>query len=458
MAYQPLGKIAMTPKGEWNSSDSYQQLDVVTFNGSVYISIQDINPGESAPNMNNEKWQKLLDISEITGNVNTKLAQVNSLIETIDNKQDTLNNTINIIKNLYGAPTTVNTIADMVDTSKVYVYTGTTNNDLTENHWYYYDGSAWVDGGIYTSTTIITDSSLTQSGAPADAKATGDQLALKANQDNVSSLQTTVNTIKTTVENSNTVSVIFTNHRIASINNAATNSNLKTFKLHPQTTLVNNTCTLTFKSSTGTVLKTVNLDFSENPLYYFNDVLYGPQYDQLYYDNNIYYINKTIQTRTFTANAINFPNKTDYPHIFSINMPDNIIDNICYIPKSTYTRTDLTTSNDWKSLNNKTYGVYSGILYIRNDDVSTATSLFDTFTSNTSFTCYYKAPETQLIADITADTTFPKISGNRTIELNSNYTFDSLAYTSTVQYEIQNLKNLIATLESRIETLENSTT
>jgi len=150
MAYQPLGKIAMTPKGEWNSSDSYQQLDVVTSNGSVYISVQDINPGESAPNMNNEKWQKLLDTSEITGNVNTKLSQINALISDIDFKQDQLNNTIAIIKNLYGAPTTAYSINDMQDTKKVYIYVGN-ESGYESGHWYYYDNGEWIDGGIYNS-------------------------------------------------------------------------------------------------------------------------------------------------------------------------------------------------------------------------------------------------------------------------------------------------------------------
>ena len=77
---------------------------------------------------------------------------------------------------VYGAPFTANTSADMIDTEKVYVYTGTTGGGFTNGHWYYYNGSAWTDGGVYNSAGVQTDTSLTLSGVPADAKVTGDEI------------------------------------------------------------------------------------------------------------------------------------------------------------------------------------------------------------------------------------------------------------------------------------------
>ena len=81
------------------------------------------------------------------------------------------------IKAAYGAPLTANTAVAMTDTSRVYVYTGTTGGGFTNGHWYYWDGTAWADGGNYNSTGFTTDTTLTIAGAAADAKATGDQVS-----------------------------------------------------------------------------------------------------------------------------------------------------------------------------------------------------------------------------------------------------------------------------------------
>ena len=70
----------------------------------------------------------------------------------------------------YGSPLTATSTAGMTDTSKVYVNT-------TDGKWYYYDGSAWTAGGTYNSQGIDTDTTLLVSGAPADAKATGDAVS-----------------------------------------------------------------------------------------------------------------------------------------------------------------------------------------------------------------------------------------------------------------------------------------
>lgn len=76
----------------------------------------------------------------------------------------------------YGSPLTAATAAAMTDTSKVYVYTGS-ETGYTAGHWYYYNGTAWTDGGVYQSAGVQTDTTLTVAGMPADAKATGDEIA-----------------------------------------------------------------------------------------------------------------------------------------------------------------------------------------------------------------------------------------------------------------------------------------
>lgn len=76
----------------------------------------------------------------------------------------------------YGAPRAAASADDMTDHDLVYVYTGTTTASLTNGHWYYWSGSAWADGGVYNSTAFTTDTTLTVSGAAADAKVTGDKI------------------------------------------------------------------------------------------------------------------------------------------------------------------------------------------------------------------------------------------------------------------------------------------
>lgn len=68
------------------------------------------------------------------------------------------------------------TVAEMTDHTKCYVYTGS-ETGYTAGNWYYYDGSAWTSGGVYNAVEVETDTTLTESGEPADAAATGTAIA-----------------------------------------------------------------------------------------------------------------------------------------------------------------------------------------------------------------------------------------------------------------------------------------
>lgn len=52
-----------------------------------------------------------------------------------------------------GAPLVANTAADMTDTDRVYVYTGS-EVGYVNGDWYYYDGAGWTDGGQYNSPAL----------------------------------------------------------------------------------------------------------------------------------------------------------------------------------------------------------------------------------------------------------------------------------------------------------------
>ncbi len=79
------------------------------------------------------------------------------------------------MKHGYGYPFTAATVAAMTDTAKIYVYTGS-ESGYTNGNWYYYNGTAWVSGGVYNATALETDKTLAVSGAAADAKVVGDNI------------------------------------------------------------------------------------------------------------------------------------------------------------------------------------------------------------------------------------------------------------------------------------------
>ena len=66
-------------------------------------------------------------------------------------------------------------VAGMTNHDKIYVYTGS-ETGYVSGDWYYWDGAAWADGGVYNSTAFVTDTTLTLAGKAADAKKTGDEI------------------------------------------------------------------------------------------------------------------------------------------------------------------------------------------------------------------------------------------------------------------------------------------
>lgn len=77
------------------------------------------------------------------------------------------------LKTLVGTPVAVSTAAGMTDTGKIYLYTGS-EAGYTSGNWYYYNGTAWVSGGVYGGSDVEVDPTLSIAGEAADAKATGD--------------------------------------------------------------------------------------------------------------------------------------------------------------------------------------------------------------------------------------------------------------------------------------------
>ena len=86
---------------------------------------------------------------------------------------ETLYQQVTEIKAAVGSPLVANTASAMTDQTKIYVYTGS-ETGYTAGQWYYYNGTAWADGGVYNSIAVETDKTLTVSDKAADAKVVGD--------------------------------------------------------------------------------------------------------------------------------------------------------------------------------------------------------------------------------------------------------------------------------------------
>ena len=56
MATTNLGRVAIVPKGTWNAATTYKKLDLVTFEGSSYIALQN---NSNKPVSNTTYWQKI---------------------------------------------------------------------------------------------------------------------------------------------------------------------------------------------------------------------------------------------------------------------------------------------------------------------------------------------------------------------------------------------------------------
>ena len=106
--------------------------------------------------------------------------QAEAAVDVVEGAADRIDDAVTeaeqAIAAMYHSPYVAPTAADMLSHDKVYVYTGN-ETGYTFGNWYYWNGSAFVSGGVYNATAIETDDTLSISGAAADAKKTGDEIS-----------------------------------------------------------------------------------------------------------------------------------------------------------------------------------------------------------------------------------------------------------------------------------------
>lgn len=140
---------------------------------------------------------------------------------------------INTLGYAVGGPNVASTVSEMTDTEKVYVYTGS-ETGYTAGNWYYYNGSAWVSGGVYQATAVETDTTLTMPGVAADAKVTGDKVTeLKSAINTVEDFCETLGMPERLAETSDFISGLWTGNGYRTDGNYGKYKSLYTDKLIP---------------------------------------------------------------------------------------------------------------------------------------------------------------------------------------------------------------------------------
>lgn len=188
-------KFYQGPGSVWTDNTAYEAMTIVVRNTNLYISKIPVPSNAGAPESHPNYWASIGVYNANVAQINADIASLDRKIDDVDtaykaadtviegsvtqlglalaDESDRLEDMITSLRGAVGTPLKASTAAQMTDTSKIYVYTGSEAGYVNGN-WYYYTGGSWVSGGVYNSAAVNTDTTLTVPGMPADAKATGD--------------------------------------------------------------------------------------------------------------------------------------------------------------------------------------------------------------------------------------------------------------------------------------------
>jgi hypothetical protein len=137
--------------------------------GRSKFKINSRKPGGMSMNTNVEALQRLY--VKMGGNLEdvSDKTTISEMIDAIT--------TIGIVDKVArsGNYITATTAAEMDNEDAIYVYTGS-ETGYNQGHLYYWDGTAFVDGGEYNGARAEIDPTLSHTGKAADAKKTGDAI------------------------------------------------------------------------------------------------------------------------------------------------------------------------------------------------------------------------------------------------------------------------------------------
>lgn len=155
---QVLGIVGMSNKGEYSADAYYEKLNVVTYQGSSYSAKTDVH---GIVPTNTDYWQLLASKGDtgskgetgdtgpaghtpVKGTDYYTSADKAELESTLSSDVSTeVSNQLNDLTS--ATPLVASSTAGMSDTTRIYVNT-------SDGHWYWHNGTTWVDGGVYQAS------------------------------------------------------------------------------------------------------------------------------------------------------------------------------------------------------------------------------------------------------------------------------------------------------------------
>lgn len=116
--------------------------------------VEGLNGAEVVPEPVEQAWY--IELQERCARTLAKAEEAEESLDEIIAAKEAVENEIEAFG---GTPLVALTAAGMTNTAKVYVYAGS-ETGYTAGDWYYYDGTQWQDGGVYSAAVVVTDDTL----------------------------------------------------------------------------------------------------------------------------------------------------------------------------------------------------------------------------------------------------------------------------------------------------------
>lgn len=116
-------------------------------------NIADYDPTKIRPG----EWAVATDAERVFIGVANGAIEIAKKSDIDEASETILDAKVKALESIYGGePSTVDTVAEMTNTDLTYIYSGS-ETGYTAGHWYYWDGTAWTDGGQYASGMILDE-------------------------------------------------------------------------------------------------------------------------------------------------------------------------------------------------------------------------------------------------------------------------------------------------------------
>jgi hypothetical protein len=172
-------------EASWKKTKPYEPLTIVSYQGDSYtsktyvptnIDITNTLYWAHTGNYNAQVEQYRQNVENVTVDLNNQILGIqNSKVDKVDGKGLSSNDysaaemakvagavtdidmlQLQISSVVSGAPKVATLASEMTDLAKTYVYTGA-EAEHTNGHWYWYNGTAWTDGGQYFDSAITAN-------------------------------------------------------------------------------------------------------------------------------------------------------------------------------------------------------------------------------------------------------------------------------------------------------------